>query len=83
MIKMFKFIIFYEFEYIGRFSNLHICTFSEASDYSEENTTDNEDFHSTALQPFQFEPEQKKTCSNERVKKHLMTLIDFVAVKLF
>ena len=34
--------------------------FSEESDYSEENTSDNEGFHSTILQPFQFEPGQKK-----------------------
>ena len=34
--------------------------FSEESDYSEENTSDNEGLHSTILQPFQFEPEQKK-----------------------
>ena len=34
--------------------------FSEKSDYSEENISDNENFRSTILQPFQFEPEQKK-----------------------
>ena len=34
--------------------------FSEECDYSEENTSDNEGFRSTILQPFQFEPEQKK-----------------------
>ena len=33
--------------------------FNEESDYSEENTLDSEVFHSTILQPFQFEPEQK------------------------
>ena len=38
--------------------------FNEESDYSEENTSDNEDFRSTILQPVQFEPEQKKTCGN-------------------
>ena len=38
---------------------------NEESDYSEENTSDNEDFRSTILQPFQFEPEQKKTCVAE------------------
>ena len=38
-------------------SNLY---FSEESDYSEENTSDNNDFRSTILQPFQFEPEQKR-----------------------
>ena len=34
--------------------------FNEQSDYSEENTSDNEDFQSTILQPFQDGPEQKK-----------------------
>ena len=33
--------------------------FNEESDYSEENKKDNEDFRSTILQPFQFEPKQK------------------------
>ena len=33
---------------------------TEENDCCEENTSDNEDFHSTILQPFQFEPEQKK-----------------------
>ena len=40
--------------------------FNEESDYSNENTIDNEDLNSTILQPFQFELEQKKTCDNER-----------------
>ena len=39
--------------------------FNEESDYSEENTSDTEDFRSTILQPYQFESEQKKTCGNE------------------
>ena len=43
--------------------------FNEEMDYSEENTSDNEDFHSTILQPFQFEPEQKKMCGNENHEK--------------
>ena len=34
--------------------------FNEESDYSQENTSKDEDFRSTILQPFQFEPEQKK-----------------------
>ena len=34
--------------------------FNEESDYSEEDTNDNEDFCSTIFQPFQFVPEQKK-----------------------
>ena len=43
--------------------------FNEESDYSEENTSENEDFRFSILQPFQFEPEQKKTCDNESHKK--------------
>ena len=45
---------------------------NEESDYSEENTSDNEDFRSAIFQPFQFEPKQKKkktTCGNERHEK--------------
>ena len=38
---------------------------NEESDYSEENTSDNEDFQSIILQPFQFEPKQTKTCVAE------------------
>ena len=34
--------------------------FNEENDQSEETTSDNEDFRSTILQPFQFKPEQKK-----------------------
>ena len=33
--------------------------FNEENDYSEENTSENEDFRSAILQPFLFEPEQK------------------------
>ena len=43
--------------------------FNEESDYSQENTIGNEDFRSAVLQPFQFEPEQKKTCGNENHEK--------------
>ena len=43
--------------------------FNEESDYSEENTSDNEYFCSTILQPFQFEHEQKKKCCNESHEK--------------
>ena len=35
--------------------------FNEESDFSEESTFENEIFRSTILQPFQFEPEQRKT----------------------
>ena len=34
--------------------------FNGEIDYSEENTSDNEDFRSTIFQRLQFEPEQKK-----------------------
>ena len=43
--------------------------FKEESDYSEENTSDNEAFRSTIHQVFQFEPEQKRTCGNESYGK--------------
>ena len=46
----------------------NLC-FNEESDYPEENATDNEDFRSTILQAFQFEPEQKKTCVNKSHEK--------------
>ena len=42
---------------------------TEESDYSDKNTSDKEDIRSTTLQPFQFEPEQKKTCGNESHEK--------------
>ena len=41
----------------------------EESDYSEENTNDNEDFRSTIFQSLQFEPEQKKTSFSAMRKK--------------
>ena len=43
--------------------------FNEESDCSEEYTSDNENFHSTILQPFQFEPTKKKKCGNESHEK--------------
>ena len=43
--------------------------FNEEGNYSEEIKSNNEDFRSTILQSFQFEPEQKKTCSNESHEK--------------
>ena len=43
--------------------------FNEESYYYKENTSENEDFRSTIFQPFQFEPEQKKTCGNEDHEK--------------
>ena len=50
-------------------NNWKYVRFQWKSDYSEENTSDNEDFLSIILQPFQFEPEQKKTCSSESHEK--------------
>ena len=45
--------------------------FNEKSHCSEENTSDNEDFHSTILQPFQFEREQKKRVIMRAITKKL------------
>ena len=48
---------------------------NEESDYSVENTSDNEDFRSTIFQPFQFEHEQKTAGeSQEKEKKNIFTL---------
>ena len=47
-------------------SDLHL---NVESDYSEENTCDNEVFRSTIFQPFQLDLEQKKTCGSETYKK--------------
>ena len=45
--------------------------FNYESDYSEENASDSEDFRSTYLQPFQFEPEKGKSNGNrEKATKH-------------
>ena len=45
--------------------------FNNESDYSEENASDSEDFHSNYLQPFQFESEKKKSNGNhEKETKH-------------
>ena len=43
--------------------------FNEEKDYSEKNTSDNENFCPTILQPFPFGPEQKNTCGNESDEK--------------
>ena len=43
--------------------------FNEENDCSEENTSGNEDFRSIILQPFLFDPEQKKECGNARHDK--------------
>ena len=43
--------------------------FYEESGYSEQITSDNEDFRSTIFQPFPFEHEQKKMCGNESHEK--------------
>ena len=50
----------------NRMSDLYL---TEENNCCEENTSDNEDFHSTILQPFQFEPEQKKNCGYESHEK--------------
>ena len=43
--------------------------FNGEIDYSEENTSDNEDFRSTIFQRLQFEPEQKKMWCKESHEK--------------
>ena len=43
--------------------------FNEENDYSEENTSGNEDFRSIILQPFLFDSEQKNECGNARHDK--------------
>ena len=48
--------------------------FDEANDYSEQNTCNNEDLRSTILQPFQFEPEQKKRVVMRVMRKKLQKL---------
>ena len=45
--------------------------FNEESDYSEENTSDNEDFRSNIFHSFQFEPEQKKRVVMRAMRKKL------------
>ena len=42
---------------------------NEESDYSVENTSNNEDFRSTIFQPFQFEHEQKTAGESQEKEK--------------
>ena len=51
--------------------------FSEERNYSEENTSDNENFCSTILQTFQFEPEQKKKRVVMRVRRKKLHTLTF------
>ena len=53
-----------------------VKVFNEESDYSDENTSDTEDFRSTILESFQLEPEQKKSVLMRamREKLNLFTL---------
>ena len=49
---------------------------NEESDYCGENTSDDEDFRSTILQPFQFQPEQKSVVMRAlRKKLNILTLL--------
>ena len=48
--------------------------FNEEHDHSDENRSENEDFHSTILQPFLFEPEQKKRVVMRDMTKNIFTL---------
>ena len=43
--------------------------FNEESDYSEENTSENEDLCSTILQSFQFVSRQKKNVREKKLQK--------------
>ena len=45
--------------------------FDEESDFSEEKTSDKEDFRPTILQPFQFEPEKKNCVVMRAMRKKL------------
>ena len=45
--------------------------FNEESDYSEENASDNEDFHPTILQLFQFESTEIKRVVMRAMRKKL------------
>ena len=45
--------------------------FNEESHYAEENTSCNEDLHSTVFQSFQFEPEQRKRVIMRAMTKKL------------
>ena len=49
--------------------------FNDERDYSEENTSDNEDFCSTIFQPFQFEQQKKRVVMRAmRKKRNIFTL---------
>ena len=50
-------------------NTMHNLYFNLERVNSEENASDIEGFPSTILHPFQFEPEQKKTCGNESYEK--------------
>ena len=60
--------------------------FNKESGYSEENTSDGEEFRPTILQSFQFEPEQKKTCANEshekRTKRIYASAFDLLHIRI-
>ena len=53
--------------------------FSEESGYSEENTAENEDLHSTILQPFQFE---KKTWKKRVVMRAMRKKLNIFTLQL-
>ena len=59
--------------------------FHKESDYSEKNTSENEDFRSIILQPFQFETEEKKTRTNEsheKETKHIHASADLLHIRI-
>ena len=66
-------------------SNLY---FNEEKDSFEENTSGNEDFCSSILQPSQFEPEQKKHMVKRAMRKKLekqsfQNFPKYVSLKIF
>ena len=60
--------------------------FNEENDYSEKNTSDNEDFCFTILQQFPSEPEQKKMYCNESHEKETKPIntlaVNFLLIRI-
>ena len=59
---------------------------NKESDYSDENTSDNENLCSTILQTIQFDHERKETCGNEsheKETKHIhASAIDLLHIRI-
>ena len=56
---------------------------NKEGDYSEENTSDNEDFGPNIFQPLQSDSEEKKTCGNESHKKETKYIYSSAADLLY